>query len=98
MSKISLKLSHAHSFAYGCFVHHSDTCCVTHAETMAPVATTGDALMTAWPTGLNHSSGPLWKKLANPRSNGMVKGRGINAVASKSKIFLCTWAQASNSV
>ena len=55
-------------------------------------------LMTVWPTGLNRLSGPLQKKFANPRSNGMVKGRGIHAVASKSKIFLCTWARASNSV
>ena len=44
-------------------------------------------LMTVWPTGLNRLSGPLQKKFANPRSSGMVKGRGINTVASKRKIF-----------
>lgn len=34
-----------------------------------------------WPTGLKYLlSSPLQKKFADPRSSGVVEGRGINAV------------------
>lgn len=52
-------------------IHLSIAAFVCHMTHTVPV----------WPTGLKYLlSGPLQKKFSDPRSSGMVEGRGINAV------------------